>query len=434
MRTIGCLLSVVLGGAGVLLGQAPAPTHLTLQEAEALALKNHPQVLAAQDVISAANEGIREARAAYYPVFEGDITASQGNPQGRIGAGALTDSRLFDRFGQGITLNQLVTDSGRTPNLVASSRLKASATQQDLQATRYGVLASVNSAYFNTLRAQALIKVAQKTVETRQLLVNQVTALAQNNLRSQLDVSFATVNLAEAQLLLIRSQDELQASYAALTRALGSDQGTTYDLVELPLPPSPPANPEDLVAQSVQNRPELASLRLNLQAADRFEQAEKDLKRPTVSLIGVGGYMPYINQETLPRTIPNEYEGVGVNVEIPIFNGHLFAARQQEAHYRALESDQRLRDRQQQIARDVRDAWASAMTAYQGLDVSAQFLREATLADNLAQGRYDLQLASIVELTQAQLNLTDAEIENLNAKYDYQTQYALLQYAIGLLR
>jgi outer membrane protein len=112
----------------------------------------------------------------------------------------------------------------------------------------------------------------------------------------------------------------------------------------------------------------------------------------------------------------------------------LFTARREEAHYRALEADQRLRDQQQQIARDVRAAWANAQTAYQGLDVSAQFLREATLAMSLAQGRYDLQLASIVELTQAQLNVTDAEIESLNAKYDYQNQYALLQYAIGLLR
>jgi outer membrane protein len=434
MRITRFLLIAALTSGGPLLAQTAPVLHLSLQDAEALALKNHPQVLAAQDVISAANERIREARAAYYPDFNGDVTASQGNPQGRIGAGYLTDSRLFDRFGQGLTLNQLITDSGRTPNLVASSRLRANASQQDYQATRYDVIVSVNSAYFNTLRAQGLVKVAQQTVAARQLLVTQVTELANNNLRSQLDVSFATVNLAQAQLLLIRAQDEVQRAYAELTRSLGTDQTATYDLAELPLPASPPPNAEELVAQATQNRPELASLRLNLQAANRFEQAERDLKRPTVNFIGVGGYMPYINQETLPRIIPNEYEGVGINIEIPIFNGHLFDARQQEAHYRALEADQRLRDRQQQIARDVRAAWASSNTAYQGLDVSAQLLRAATLAMNLAQGRYDLQLASIVELTQAQLNVTSAEIENLNAKYDYQSAYATLQYTIGLLR
>jgi len=79
-------------------------------------------------------------------------------------------------------------------------------------------------------------------------------------------------------------------------------------------------------------------------------------------------------------------------------------------------------------------AWANAMNAFQRIDVTAQFLRQASLALDLAQGRYNLGLASIVELTQAQLNVTQAEIENLSAKYDYQIQNAALQYSVGLLR
>ena len=434
MRAITTVVTIFSLGAAPLWAQPPAPVHLTLQDAEALSLKNHPQVLAAQDVISAANQRTTQARAAYYPEFRGDTTGTQANPQARIGAGYLTDSAIFDHYGFGVTLNQLITDSGRTSNLVATARLRASASEQDFQATRYDVLVGVNNAYFGTLRSQALVRVAQETVAARQLLVNQVTALAQNNLRSQLDVSFAAVNLAQAQLLLIGTQNEVQRYYAELTRALGEDQAASYELVEAALPPSPPADVEMLVAQAIQNRPELSSLRLNLEAANKFERAEKELSYPTVSLIGVGGYMPYFKQEALPRVTPNEYEGLGVNVNIPIFNGHLFTARREEAHYRALEADQRLRDRQQQVVRDVRAAWTTANTAYQRLDVTAQFLREATLALNLAQGRYDLGLASIVELTQAQLNVTQAEIENLSAKYDFQSQYATLQYTIGGLR
>jgi outer membrane protein len=140
--------------------------------------------------------------------------------------------------------------------------------------------------------------------------------------------------------------------------------------------------------------------------------------------------MPYINT----AGIPSEYEGLAGNVSIPIFNGHLFSARREAAYQHALESDQKLRDEQERVSRDVRVAWASANDAYQRIDVTAQFLRQASLAMQLAQGRYDLSLASIVELTQAQLNVTSAEIENLNAKYDYQIQFAALQFTIGLLR
>jgi outer membrane protein len=414
--------------------QAGPPVKMGLRQAEDLALKNHPQVLAAENEVGAMGQMVVEAKAPYFPALAGDITGSGANQAARIGAGFLTTSRLIDRFGTGITLSQLITDSGRTPNLVASARLRASAAQQNYQATRYDVLERVNEAYFGVLRAQALVKVAQETVATRQLLVDQVTALAANKLRSQLDVTFVDVNLSEAKLLLIQAQAQLEESFAELTRAIGSQQAATYVLTEEPLPPSPPPAVEQLIAQAVADRPELAGLRYEREAAYKFERAERDLSYPTVSLMGVGGYMPYIDQITLPRNIPNEYAGAAVNVNIPVFNGHLFSARRQVARYRALEADQALRNEQQAVVRDVRTAWASASTAYQRLDVSAQFLRQATMSLSLAQGRYDIGLSSIVELTQAQLNLTQSEIENLNAKYDYQTRDAMLQYTLGALR
>jgi outer membrane protein len=427
------LLAWLVFGAGLIaFGQTP-PQKLTLKDAEALAIKNHPQILAAENEVGYANQQVAETRSAYYPTVNAALTGSQANNGARIGAGFLTDSRLFNRFGQGITLSQLITDVGRTPNLVASSRFQAQATAQNYQATRYDVLLQVNHSYFDALHAQSVIRVAEETVAARQLLLDQVSSLAKNNLRSQLDVSFADVNTSEAKLLLIRAQEAVQSAFAELSRALGSDQLVNYQLVDEPLPASPPPKPDDLISQAMSNRPELASFRYSREAAYKFAEAEKDLSRPTVSLVGVAGYIPYIAQLT-SQQIPSEYEGAAVNVNIPVFNGHLFSARREAARYRAFEADQNLRNQQERVARDVRVAWAGAMTAYQRIDVTAQFLRQASLALDLAQGRYNLGLSSIVELTQAQLNLTQAEIENLSAKYDYESQYSALQYSIGLLR
>lgn len=416
---------------------APVPTPparmLTLKDAEATALQNHPQVQAAQHEVNYSNRQIVESRSAYYPNVTGDLTGSQANNLARIGAGDLATSRLYTRFGQGVVIRQLITDSGRTQNLVKSSRLEAQASAQNAQATRYDVLLQVTRSYFDVLHAQAVVKVAEETVAARQLLSDQVTELANNKLRSQLDVSFAEVNVSEAKLLLLRAQDSVQQARAELGQAMGSDTPADHQLSEEQLPAGPPATAEELVAQALGNRPEVASLRFTRDAAYKFADAEKDLSRPTVSAIAVGGFLPFINTPaTAP--IPAEYEGIAANVSIPIFNGHLFSARKEAAVERALESDQRLRDQQQRIARDVRVAWASANDAYQRMDVTAQFLRQAALALDLAQGRYNLGLSSIVELTQAELNLTQAEIENLNAKYDYQTQYSALEYTIGLLR
>jgi len=418
-------------GAPFAFGQTPQK--LTLKDAEALALKNHPQVLAAEQQLGVANEQIVENRSAYYPTADAEFTGSVANHDARLGAGFLNDSTLFNRYGNGIMFTQLITDSGRTPNLVASARLDAQATGQSYQATRYNVLLQVNRAYYDALHAQAVVKVAEETVAARSLLYDQVSALAKNKLKSDLDASFADVNVAEAKLLLLRAQSALQSAEAELSRALGSDQPFNYQLVDEPLPPSPAMKADDLVTQAMTGRPELASLRFSRDSANKFADAEKDLSRPTVSLVGVGGYIPYIAQLT-SQEIPSLYGAAAVNVQVPVFNGHLFSARREAARYRALEADQNLRNEQERVARDVRVAWASATTAFQRIDVTAQYLRQASLALDLAQGRYQLGLSSIVELTQAQLNLTQAEIENLSAKYDYQSQYAALQYALGQLR
>jgi outer membrane protein len=421
-----CALIFVMAGLAV----AQAPPKLTLQEAEAIAIKNHPQIQAAQNELNFAKQQVVVNRAPYYPNVRGEITGSQANADARIGAGDLAASRLFTRVGPGVVVNQLITDSGRTPSLVASARFQSQATEQTLTATRYDVVLQVNRAYFDVLHSAAVIKVAQGTVEQRQVLSDQVSELARHNLRSQLDVSFAEVNVSEAKLLLIRAQEALEGANAELGRALGSDQSSNYQLVEEQIPPGPPNKPDDLVAQAINSRPELASLKFSRDSAYKFFEAERDLSRPTISAVAVAGVLPYINT----TGVPVEYEGIGANVSIPVFNGHLFSARREAARQRAMEADQHLRNQQEQIARDVRVTWSGVITAFQRMDVTQQFLRQAALALDLAHGRYDLGLSSIVELTQAELNLTQAEIENLSAKYDYQSQYAVLQYTIGALR
>ena len=413
---------------------AQTPQRLTLQDAEAMAVKNHPQIQAAQDEVQFANQQVIINRAPYYPSVTGEITGSQSSSDtARIGAGALSPSRLFSRTGEGVILSQLITDSGRTSSLIQSARLGAQASTQTLDATRYDVLLTVNRSYFETLRSEALIKVAEQTVAARQTLDDQVTELARNQLKSQLDVSFADVTVSQAKLLLINAQQAVQQAFAELARSLGTDQVANYQLVDEPLPTGPPQTPDTLVTQAENSRPELAALRLAQQSAEKFYEAERDLSRPTVSAVAVGGAIPYINTPA-NAPIPTGYEGIGVNASIPVFNGHLFSARREAAHQRALEADQKLRDEQERIARDVRVAWSGAVTAFQRIDVTAQFLRQAALALDLAQGRFNLGLSSIVELTQAQLNLTQAEIDNVNAKYDYQNQFAALQYTLGALR
>jgi outer membrane protein len=121
-------------------------------------------------------------------------------------------------------------------------------------------------------------------------------------------------------------------------------------------------------------------------------------------------------------------------VNIPIFNGGLFKARQAEAELKARADSQNVSDLENRITRDVRVAFLNATTAQDRLALTQQLLQQAQLALDLAQTRYDLGLGSIVELSQAQLGVTSAQIANTTAQYDYQTQRVVLDYQIGALR
>ncbi len=432
MKQLITLTFVLAGVASLIEAQSPPP-QLSLEEAQALALKNHPQVLASQALSLRADKMTTEARSAYYPALNGAVTGVQANVDSRLGAGFINAPALFNHFGTGLTLSQLITDSGRTPNLVANAKLQAQASREDFRASQYDVILGVNQAYYETLLAVQLVKVSQQTVATRQTAVDQISELTKQKLRSTVDLSFAEVNLADAKLMLLRAQDRLQAAYAGLGQALGTQESIPYQLIEQPLPPEVPVDVGPLIAQAFQARPELASLHLQVEADQKFVFAERDLKRPTVSLTAVGGALPYINPGNANPNIPAGYEAVALNVNIPIFNGHLFTARQQAAEYQRQATLQRSRDEQDRIARDVRVSWTHARTAFEAIATAQQLLIQANLALDLSQSRYNLGLASIVELTQAQLGQTSAQVESLNAKYEYQAAHAALQYTLGLL-
>jgi outer membrane protein len=408
---------------------APTPLQLTLHDAEQLALKNNPQITVARLLTFAQHQVTREARSGELPTATGNLTAVDAHNGTRITAGVLNNPSVFNRAAGGVTLGQLITDFGRTQNLVASQHLREQAQQQSELATAADIALATDQAFYAALAAQAQLLVAQQTVNTRQTTADQVQALANAKLRSDLDLSFANVNLAQAKLLLLDAQNRKDAAFTNLNEILGFEKATTYLLIDESNKPlsAPPATEEDLVQQAFRSRPDLAAIDDQLQAEQRFARAEHELSRPTISGLAAFGDTPVrADQITSPW-----YGAAGVNMSIPIFNGFLFSARAHEADYRASALEQQVRDLRDKIARDVRVTWLESNTAFQRVTVAAQLLQQANLALDLAQTRYKLGLSSIVELSQAQLQQTDAQIGSTNARYEYLTTLSELMYQTG---
>lgn len=409
---------------------SPAPSQdLTLQDAEKIAIANHPRIQASAYLAAAAKAQVTQARSDYFPHVYGSATGVMAENDSRVTAGALNNPVIYNRFADGVTVDQLVTDFGRTHQLVKSSKLHAQAQEENIVASRADVLLVADTAYFNALKAQAVLRVAEETVKDRKLVSDQITELQKNKLRSGLDVTFANVNLAQAQLLLVQAQNDLQASFADLSAALGLADQKDFHLVEQPVPDAPPAELTTLIAQAMRNRPEIIGLHLDVSSAQSYATAERDLWLPTISATGVAGLTPYREDTLSPR-----YAAAGFNVNIPIFNGRQFNALHAEAKAQASAQEQNLRDLQNNIVRDVRKAWLNANSGYQRLSLTQQLLDQANQALDLAQQRYKLGLSSIIELSQAQLNQTQAQISQASAKYDYAAEISSLNFTLGSLQ
>jgi outer membrane protein len=403
-----------------------APATLTLAQAEKIAVQQNPHVQIARLVALAEGQVKREAQSANLPTLTGNLTAVDAHEGGRITAGALNNPVVYQRAAGGVALSQLLTDFGRTHNLISSADFQARAAASQEAASREDILLAVDIAFYHALASQAVLQVAQQTVTTRQATADQVGALTNAKLRSSLDLSFANVGLQQAKLLQLNAANDNQESQAALNALLGEVMPRTYTLVD-ETPASPTPAPEDampLIQLAFQSRPDLAALNFQADAAKKFSQAERDLQRPTISALAAAGDAPVrADQITTPW-----YGAAGVNMSIPIFNGFLFSARANEAKLRAQAADQSVLQLRQTISRDITDTVLEAQSGFQRIDVTQQLLDQSNSAFDLAQTRYKLGLSSIVELSQAQLAQTQARIEYASARYTYQQTLAVLRF------
>jgi outer membrane protein len=410
--------------------QSSAPTGaktLTLAEAEAIALKNNPQISVGRLEALVAQQNVRVARSAFFPTATLNVTAVAAQQGSRIAAGFLTNPVLYDRAAAGVNVSALLTDFGRTANLTGSAEERAKAEDQNSAATRAQILLAADQAFYSTLEAQALMRVAQETQESRGLVAKKVSAMTDAKLKSDLDLSFANVDFSRAKLQVLEAEDSLQSSLATLSAILGYPDLQQFELVDDQAPVTvPPSDVAPLIAEGLKQRPEVSALQHDLAAAQKFGHAEHDLSRPTVSALGTVGLAP-----VRANQIESWYGAAGVNISVPVFDGFQFDARAKAADFEAEASRQRLMNLQNNVARDVRISWQSSRNAYERLDVTKQLSDQANFALRLAQSRYNLGLSSIVEFTQAELDKTEADITDTDARYQYRLSQIVLDFTVG---
>lgn len=437
MKRLFVISTIVLASlaSSAVFAQTPAPNAtgivtITRTDAEALALKQNPRITASRLLALAAGQVTREARSAELPQIDGNLTAEKAEDGSRIGAGSLTSSRLYTKAGVGGTLSQLVTDFGHTSNLVASAKLQQRAQDQSTLATQQDILLATDQAFYRLAEAQALLTVAKQTVAARGNVRDLTQALTNSKLKSDLDLNFAAADYSQAQLLELDAQTDTESASAALAALLAAPSGTHYIATEdaSVAPPLPPENADVLTASAMTQRPDLAALRLGVESQTAYARAQKDQYFPSVNVLAIGGATPVRPDGVF---VPNWYGAAGINISVPLFTGFRIGAQAKEAQLRAQAQTQQAADLSNTIARDVRTATLAAQAAFQRITVTEAFRAQAAQALSLAQTRYKLGLSSIVELSQAQLQGTQADVASVNARFSYLLALRSLDYTTG---
>jgi outer membrane protein len=417
-----------------LIDPATGTVSITRGEAEHLALTNNPRITAGRLIALAAGQVTRETRSGELPQISGAITAEDAEDASRIGAGALTDSRLYSHAGTGASFSQLITDFGHTRNLIASNKLQQKAQDQTALATEQDVLLATDEAFYRLLNAQALLDVAKATVAARGDVQHLTSALTRSALKSDLDLNVASADLSQAQLLQLDAENAVASASAALAAVLAAPADTIYHAVEdnevAPPPPPSPDSSAAIRASAQTQRPDLQALRFDAAADQKFAAAQQLQHLPTISALGIGGITPISPDGAF---VPHWYAAGGVNLTVPLFTGFRIDAQAQEARLRQKAAEKQADELSNSIARDVRIAILNAQTAFRRIAVANQFRQQTAQALALAQTRYKLGLSSIVELSQAQLQSTQAVVAAVNARYDYLLSLRSLDYARGQL-
>jgi outer membrane protein len=431
MKQLTLFTGAVLLLSGVFSCRAADPAKLTIAQAHEAALRNHPLIHVGDLKALIAHQNYREARSGFFPSASANVVAvgTAGNNTRLAALGALNNPAIFDRNAEGLMVSQLITDFGRTANLAGSARLQAEAAADDAQATREQILLSVDEAFYSALQAQSVTRVAEQTVTNRQLFLDQVGELAKVKSKSELDVSFARVNLEDAQLLLSKAQNDLQAASVQLSTLTGISEPTADGLDEPSLPAEASTNATDLVQRALASRPDLLSLRNQREAAIKLARGEKALSYPTISAVASAGVVPVRDAQ-----LPESYAAAGVVMSMPLFAGGYYSARREAAELRAQVGQERLRDLENNVIRDVRIAWLNTRNSFDRYRITGRLLENARQSYDLAKARYNQGISSIVEFNQAELNLISAQISYENTRYEYLIQRSALDFQAGSLR
>ena len=426
--TLLCSMSCLCGLRNVAASDLP----LTLQEAVETALAQHPTLRIGAATIAAAQQRVAQQQAGYLP--RGGYTYSFTHQQRPVSAavgGVRLDgeqqrvrsvAQVFDFHSTNVSLSQVLFDFGRTLDSIRSAAATVEARVADLETTRQVVILNTKQAYYGLLSAQRLLRVAEETLQQNQKHLEVAQARLEVGVAPRFDVTQVRVQVSNARLNLVSAQNTVALGRETLRTAMGSTQPFAFTLVDALDRRSVTFNDADLVPMAYANRSELGSLRAQQKAAAMRTSA---LRKQYLPLLSSNAQYSWTG-----RGYPlQDGWNLGVTVSLPLFDDILTTAQVGEAQADAQGLAAQEDDLRQRIALEVRSSLLELGRADESIRVSQETEVQARENLALAEGRYQVGVGNIIELTDAQTSVTSARANAIQALYNFKTALVQLEKA-----
>jgi outer membrane protein len=395
----------------LLVAVAPPSRIVSLEDAIRTARANQPQLLQARAGAEAAAARADEALAPLLPQVGGSLSYRRGTANSP-GLGP-TSWAGKDLWTAGATASQLVWDFGQTTGRWDSAKESAGAQRDSERYTALQVVLGVRTAFFTARANKDLVGVARETLANQEAHLRQIRGFVEVGTRPEIDLAQARTDRANAQVQLITAENAYETARAQLNQAMGIEGPADYDVADDTMPAVEGEDQplETLLAEAIRARPDVASL----EGQVRAQQAAIGSAR--------GGYFPSLGVAAgISDTGPDPARAVAnwnatATLTWSFFQGGLTAAQVREARASLTGIEAQLAALRQQVRLDVDQAARAVRAAKAAISAAGEALLNARERLRLAEGRYQIGAGSIIELGDAQVALTAAGAQQVQADY-----------------
>jgi outer membrane protein len=401
-------------------------TELTLDQVVEIALQRNPGIMSSEQQVEAAKARVTQNSAAYWPQVTS--TTSYQRQRTALVTGTTSDintSKEYDLYNTNLSASQYIYDFGQTSGLVEESRQNLGASRHGWTTALADVVQQTKRAYYEVLKNQHLVQVAEETLDSRKKHLEQATAFYQVGLRPKIDMVRAEVDVASAKQSLIQTRYNENVAYVNLNTLLGGPPvAGPYRVRDETGRAARPKELEPLVDMALKARSEILQLEAQIRANDAHLHSVRGKFLPSVA-----GSATYGWEDT--QFPLDDYWQVGAKMTWSIFSGFQTQGEVAETKAKLKQTRAQLEQMRLQVTQQVSQAFLVLDAAEQSIETSVVTVRQAQENLDLAEGRYRTGVGDAIEYTDAQVSLTSAKNTLVQANYIYLQALVDLDRALG---